>query len=452
MEMVYTNAKNEVKYYSKNLINEVSFKNLYKENSEITELIYQNGYLLWVADNTVKVFDLNKRKMLLKKAFEKNTQNKKFSIIDCLIYNSILCINVHNKDIYIYRLSSEDFKYTCEIARIENKLQDATHYYIGMWINSSLTKLSLLTYNENHVDLDIMKIDTYSTNNNLKGQIYFRNKFNYVMQNDNNDIINFTFSNANGNVYLYSNNEIYYVTLTDKSTKLFSELSMNDYKFTEDDINLIFETFNSFDLNKQNYILMKIIRQENKDEEHIGLFLKIKFTTLFNTVFSQVNNQTKILFNNFLFLLIKKGKFETVYKIIKTKINDFITTSTKERCIDILLKKKMYQSLYKFINDVNEIELTQKVERIFINVLTNIDDENKSKVKFIYGHLNIKNKNFNKALSLFVSIKEENEIFKILSNGNCEFIFNYDEIFLITLIGFLLGYGLFLIINNIIKK
>lgn len=65
----------------------------------------------------------------------------------------------------------------------------------------------------------------------------------------------------------------------------------------------------------------------------------------------------------------------------------------------------------------------------------------------------------------FTSSKKDNTnnmyilIGSIITCGSIAFIysytanrFNYDEIFLITLIGFLLGYGLFLIINSILKN
>ena len=65
----------------------------------------------------------------------------------------------------------------------------------------------------------------------------------------------------------------------------------------------------------------------------------------------------------------------------------------------------------------------------------------------------------------FTSLKKDTTnnmyilIGSIITCGSIAFIysytanrFNYDEIFLITLIGFLLGYGLFLIINSILKN
>ena len=100
--------------------------------------------------------------MLIKKIFSippnKNLLSNK---VDCFLFNNLLCVNVHLNEIMVFRLPNEnnDIPLPIEVVHMQTSLEEGK-YYIGMWINSSLNKLSILFCENNIVKLQIKKIRT----------------------------------------------------------------------------------------------------------------------------------------------------------------------------------------------------------------------------------------------------------------------------------------------------
>ena len=428
LEAIYANTQNEIKYIAKGLINESIIKNLYKENEKIHKLVYQNNILLWITSTTMKVFHLSKRKMLIKKIF--NGYQKK---VDCLLYSNILCLNVNMKEIFVFRLPNEDNDIPYPIELVNLKEEKENRYFIGMWMNSSLNKLSVLYSENSYVKLKIMRVNINSSNS--VSQFYFEKRYPSIVSYGE-DLFTFVFSST---VFLFSAQEIYFVNLLEKREKLFRDVQGDNQSISQENLDIIYDIFDRCDLNEKFYLLCKIVLNEsmtmmNREIKTIGGMEADKFYYLYNSLFNSENNREKnyeknikILFTNFIFTLIKYSKFELLYEEIKNKFNSTLSQISKERIIQVLLYKKKYEILLKFVNDVTEIELTSSIERLFYRYLK--ENDNPKEAVFIFAQINSKNKRFNTALSYYISISNIDEIFHILTSGNQELLFNYDKLY-----------------------
>ena len=443
-EMIYINNKHEIKYLTKGLLNDPTIKNLYKENSPIHKLIYQNGILLWATSFSLKVFHLEERKILIKKDFShiKITQPILNNKVDCFLYKNILSVNVLRKEMFVFRLPDQVLQSPIEVKHLTQRNEN--EYYIGMWINSTLSKLSVLIYTPQGVKLEIFKVNVNKINPSLD-EGYFKKEFNYIqtysnIPNQYNDYFRFVFSKSNANVYLFNDKEIYFITIIDKSKKLFRDLQKcslsNDNNNLllfndENDIEVIFDNFNSFDINEQYYILSKFIlcdssnKLNNIDDSKICSIKMSKFSFLYDTIFNQSGTNT--LYNNFILLCIKYNVFSKIYADLKKHFDNYLTIQTKEKIIHILIQQYKYNLTMKFISDTSEIEITQTIEQLagsYYKDNTNIN------AIFVFGFLFKKNNRLNYALKYFIRIKNSEEILSILSTPNgCDLFSNYDEIF-----------------------
>lgn len=438
LEIIYVTESNEIKYFAKGLLlKEDTSYNLYRESGVIHKLIYKNGILLWATSTSLKVFLLSKKKMLIKKIFSippnKNLLSNK---VDCFLFNNLLCVNVHLNEIMVFRLPNEnnDIPLPIEVVHMQTSLEEGK-YYIGMWINSSLNKLSILLCENNIVKLQIKKININTSNSS--SDFYFTKTFHSIIS-SNNDLFKFVFEN---NVFLFTDKEIYYMTLLDKSVMLFRDVQNSKRNINTTNLDIIYELYNKCDINEKYYLLTKIVLNENnnfleKDKgyiERIGGMDANKFYYLYNSLFNSDSDKEtnikniKILYNNFVLTLIKYSKLDILYDEIKKKFNSTLTSISKEKIIEMLLRKKQYNLLRKVVNDIKEIELNNKLENLFYSFLQ--QNKEPKEAVFIFGLINTKNKRYNTALANFISISNIEETFQILTSGNQELLFNYDKIF-----------------------
>ena len=267
LEFIYVNEKNEIKYYQKKNFSDEKILYLYKENNIVHKIIFQNNILLWTTNISLKVFNLNNKKMLIKKIFNINEEIFDFKLIDCYLFNNILCININYKEIILFHLPNEEFPLSFQILNLKAEKE---FYFIGMWINSSLNKLSILKYNyKKNLFLEIMKIEDKNLMDiDVKENIYFKKDFNFI-SNYNKNLIKFIFND--NNIYLYNNLEIFTIILLNKKEKLFLDLNQNnDFELDDNYIDFIYYNYSNFNLNEQYYILTKIIYFDNNFKKIIN--------------------------------------------------------------------------------------------------------------------------------------------------------------------------------------
>ena len=423
LEFIYVNEKNEIKYYSKKNFSDEKILYLYKENNIVHKIIFQNNILLWTTNISLKVFNLNNKKMLIKKIFNINEELFDFKLIDCYLFNNILCININYKEIILFHLPNEEIPLSFQILNLKAEKE---FYFIGMWINSSLNKLSILKYNyKKNLFLEIMKIEDKNLMDiDVTENIYFKKNFNFI-SNYNKNLIKFIFND--NNIYLYNNLEIFTIILLNKKEKLFLDLNQNnDFQLDDNNIDFIYYNYSNFNLNEQYYILTKIIYSDKNFTKTIYDLNLEKFKYFFNCIFGKkINNKGEdILYNNFILLLLKYKKFLKFYNIIKEKFNKFLNQYNKEKIIEIYIEQDC-NFLIKFINDLDNIKITENIEKLFYSKI-NINLNN---YKYLLGLLYRKDKQFEKSLELFIEIEKIDEIFDILNNNNQFLIFKYDKLF-----------------------
>ena len=425
LEFIYVNEKNEIKYYSKKNFSDEKILYLYKENNIVHKIIFQNNILLWTTNISLKVFNLNNKKMLIKKIFNINEELFDFKLIDCYLFNNILCININYKEIILFHLPNEEIPLSFQILNLKAEKE---FYFIGMWINSSLNKLSILKYNyKKNLFLEIMKIEDKNLMDiDVTENIYFKKNFNFI-SNYNKNLIKFIFND--NNIYLYNNLEIFTIILLNKKEKLFLDLNQNnDFQLDDNNIDFIYYNYSNFNLNEQYYILTKIIYSDKNFTKTIYDLNLEKFKYFFNCIFGKkINNKGEdILYNNFILLLLKYKKFLKFYNIIKEKFNKFLNQYNKEKIIEIYIEQDC-NFLIKFINDLDNIKITENIEKLFYSKI-NINLNN---YKYLLGLLYRKDKKFEKSLELFIDIEKIDEIFDILNNNNQFLIFKYDKLFIL---------------------
>lgn len=414
IKLIYVNYLNEIKYYSKGLL-EAQYKKLYKENMKIDTLIYQKGILLWSTHETVKVFQLEKKQMLLKKTFRENTK-----IIECLLFQNILCINVNQTDIYAYQLPIEEDNVAVSYELIHIKTENKFEYIIGMWINSGINKISVLLH-DSHVKLKIYIINQKEPSS--ANDILFTNDFKFISSSI--SCFRFYFSAHSSFVYLYNHNEIFYVTLLEKSQKMFIDIENNNLIESSNTIDLIYNHFSSFNINEKQYLLCKLIRKR----KIIVDFNEEKYFYLVNSLYT-TENLNKIpnglltkMFNYYIMILIQIKEIEFCYYSIKDKFNNYLVSLTKEKLVEYLVKSDIFSLLLLFINEINTLELTKNIAEIF--------HQEKLNEKAIYVYAKIQKKNFKyvRAIELLIQINRSDEIYQILSENNHELLFQFDNLF-----------------------
>ena len=424
LESVYVNSQHEIKYFAKGRKNTI-VKNLYKENSKVDSLIYQKGILLWSTHSSLKVFNLGSKKMLIKKIFQ--TPNPKNFPIECFIYHNILCVNIHKEEIIIFHLPTEEQPFPIELIHLNQK-NISNDYFIGAWVNNSLTKLSLISYQDKCVNLKIMKINNKQQNQKI--DIYFEKKFNYISSDD---TINFIFAKSISSVFLYNKIEMYFVTIVDKIKKMFRDINEED-GISIENLEIIYLNYSSFSLNEKYFVLIKIIENDstNKDNQSVGGINIDKFEFLFQAIFSEKNPNKNIiqLYNSFVLFLWKKNRFLKLYKMIKVYFNSLLSEKSKREIINLFLKNNLYLELIKFIEeDTRKIEISKELTKIFDEYINSQKNKNFEKAIYCLGHIYRKNGNYSKSIELFINIKKQDDIFKILSTGNQDYIFKYPQLF-----------------------
>lgn len=467
LEIIYVNDNHELKFFNKGLVFEPKIRNLYKENIKIDVVLYQNGLLMWSSGTTIKVFDLEKKKMLMRKNYkesindesveklenlekiENNENNEKLekieniedyqskhkkafsSNINVILFEKFLCVNSFQKIVYIYKINESKIE---EIFRSEDLSHLENDLYIGFWLNSALTKISIIKniyskINANSmIKLEIFKIPeknepiSLNTNNNL---LIYSKSFDNILSTPPYPF-KFSFSQKYALVYIYNNEEFFFITLMDKTTKLLEDLKENkNFVVNFNDLYNIFSKLNNF--NEKCYIASKLVR-------NIHLFLnnpQIDQSKLIYLINSIITNEKML--NYFTLILIKTAKFEFCFSWMNKSLNK-ISSSCKEKIIEYLLKKKKFEMLSSFISDQNEIILNEEFDKFLYDSATDVISSN-SNLTYIYALLSLKRKNFETCLEFLLKIKYESgiaeKIYKVLiENENCEdLIFKFEELF-----------------------
>jgi hypothetical protein len=510
LEIFYVNEKNELKFFSKGYLFEPNCRNLYKENSRINNILFQNGLLIWSSNLTLKVFNLEKKKMLMRKSFEnyfdknllkdnesKNTQYsedknnfknpKCVQGIEFLLFENLLCLNVRQKLIFIFKLctaSGEKFDSNSDVSKVieifrtenltnvlennlyssskkninkfnENPINDGR--YLGFWLNSSLTKISIIKTipikskqlrqvepndsNYYSINLEIFKISTQNNQNTStdefsnsdsdsstpKNEILFSKTFSHVLSNKG---FKFSFSQKYSTVYIYDSLEIFYLSLYDKNSKILEDLKLNkNILINFNDIYNIFNKLNSF--NQKGYIASKIIR--NLPSILNDNTIKIDQSKILYILNSVMANEKML--DNMVLLILNTNNFKSCYSWINNMpFFKKIKNSTKEKILNYLLGKKSdecYEIALTFLSDLRDIKISQN----FYSYLQNLADDlilSNTKIIHIFGILNLKLKKFEKCIKYLVKIKNEEKIldliFKIMENHLEKLIFKFPEL------------------------
>lgn len=448
--LIYVTENNEIKFMNKNRMTEV--KKLYKEMSPIKKIIYQDNILLWVTKQFLKVFNLQSKIMLLKKEFQANNiSNNEDVSVDCYLYNNVLCIIYNKENLFVYYLtvnnndqSNSSNKKTYEICNVRSNI-NVKEYFIGVWVNLAVTKISILSVRNNCLNLDICKLDANKNNNNQDNSnksisnIYFNKKFQYVNF-DNINEIHYFFNSLN--MYLYNKNELFVITVEEKDKFFFDNFNEKTSKIYFDNGYLI-KNFNDMSLNKKIFILIRSLELNLIDEAISIDEYKLLYNNLLNIDIGNNNENNDMnaslgfitkIYNNYILYLLKINfkYFDKVYFIIKNNFNDLLTTKTKEKIIEILIKNSQFLLLKNFINnDVKSIELSHSLLKT-INLLKNSKNNSEIIVKeimYIEALLYQKNSNYHHALKLFIKINAINEIYNIVLNINEKLLFEYDILF-----------------------
>lgn len=506
LEIFYVNIKNELKFFSKGYLFEPNCRNLYKENSRVNNILFQNGLLIWSSNLTMKVFNLEKKKMLMRKSFENyfnknilNAVNRESEVpmynqdkkgIQFLLFENLLCINVMEKLIFIFKLctlsgekfdSTSDVSKVIEIFRSENLLNviDDNLYsldkknsnkfdensnkegrYLGFWLNSSLTKISILktvpfqskkskqiiltnSYLSNYfcINLEIFKLSTQNNQNTstdefsnsdsdsstTKNEILFSKTFSHVLSNK---CFKFSFSQKYSTVYIYDTLEIFFLSLYEKNSKIMEDLKLNKNISTNfNDIYNIFNKLNSF--NQKSFIASKLLRNLHSIfQDNIIKVDQSKIIYILNSVMAN----EKIL-DNMVLLILNTNNFKSCYFwIYNMPFFKKIKNSTKEKILYHLINKKSedcFEIALTFLKDLREIKISQK----FYSYLQDLADDlivSNTKIIHIFAVLNLKCQKYEKSVKYLLKIKYEENIFdlifKIIENKSNYLIFKFPEL------------------------
>lgn len=460
-DIIYVNAKHELKYFSKTYLLEARTRLLYAETSKVYKLIYENGYLIWSTNFTVKVFDLQNRRMLLRKNYEniiKNLDNKneEESGIDILLFNDHLVVNVKKKLISIFQLDNKDtnnyneINYkkeevavkTTEIFRIESQKA----FYIGFWINNSLTKISIVKNISLERDsvywtcLDIYSIKEKTKIFNINfPEVCSDNDSTFNYNTNNFNLIKYSFSQKTNSVYLHNGKEIFYISLLDKVSKMLEDLKLDIINF-----NFIFENFNKIEnLNLKAYIVNKIIKNLNFIKEDLKLIDESKIVYIINSIFSfnreklKINNNNnkslKIVIDSFVKTSIKFKTFELCFKWMNKQIINLTSSKVKQALVIYLINLQNFNLANDYLIKFEKFKFDNLNYLSLMNLIEKNIDDTKFNEDAIFSHalINIFQENFRLAISSLIKIKKYEEIVAILklNLNNFKLIFEFLDLF-----------------------
>ena len=467
LEIIYSNYQNELKYYSKAYLFEPKYKNLYKESNKIDTVIYKKGILIWCSNWTIRAFDLEKKKMVMRKNYENLEKNEKLSEneflqflpkIDFLYFDGYLCINIKQKFIIIYKLfsdnegldnsnSNESFSSTLnnsqryqsqEIFRLDCLKENSN--IIGFWLNSSLTKISVIKNNINNensinnLKLEIYKLNTNETDEQIEtihknlnsNQLIHQKNFKHIISE--NKFI-FAFCQKYSTVFLHDGHEIWHITLVDKTEKLFDDFKNN--KNYIQNFNEIYSVFNKLtSLSEKFYIVNKIIRNLNSlyNNKQID---QSKLLYLINSIItSSISHDLNyVILNHITNLLIKVDLFEQCYTWINKHFNGLNKSSELfEKIILYLLDKKNYEILIKFLTEQENLKISRESDDTLNDLASDIVTGNKE-LMHIYALVSLKQNDYKKSVEFLLKINKIEEIYQILIKNSCEnLIFDFDNL------------------------
>jgi hypothetical protein len=441
----YINEINEIIYMNSYFLTEI--KRLYKETDIIEKILYQNNILLWCTKSALKVFNLEIKSMLLKTDLTNYTiNNNEKMLIECYLYNNLLGLIYQQKYIFIYYLDTDNKiinnrnRTSFEIYNSSINPVNKNEYFIGMWINLSMTKICIISLKNNIICLDISKLDMSKYNRNFfynsKNINYcFHKEYKYINKPDH-DI---KFIIGKQNMFLYDKKEIYLISYSQDKENNFFQIFLNNNEINFDDIK---NNYKSMNLNRKYFILVKIIEKDSKNNFNLflndNIFLeqyKYLYDELFNLKnLENIKNKDKIsiLYNNYILYLLKISIniFIKLYLLIKNNFDKFLDNKTKEKIIKYLMQEHQYNILQKFISkDNNKILYTPSLEE-FIQIFKASNEKYKEEIIYIEALLNQKVFLYKNAIKLFIDIKKINEIYDILLMKNQTILlFDYDILF-----------------------
>ena len=458
----YVNEIHEIIYMNSYFLTEI--KKLYKENEKIENILYNNNILLWCTKSFLKVFNLENKIMLLKKNFSNYFVTNEKSIIECSLFGNLLSVIYQRKYLFIYYLDT-DVKQTGNKNRLSFEIfsesvspLDSNEYYIGVWININIKKLCIIRLKNDIINLCIISMEGSNYNKNfffnskIKNN-YFYKEYKYIYNPDH----NMKFIIGEKNMYLYDNKEIFLFKYSENKEDNFMQDFINS---KEINFNLIKDNFDSLDLNKKYFTLVKIIEKDTQNNYSSFLTDKIfleNYIYLYEEFFNLKNPENKknenkliILYNNYILYILKTSLklFNKLYYYLKNKYDKFLIDKTKEKITKILLQKKQFNILAKFISKDNSNFIFSPSLQNFVQNLKKINDNNmeiKQQIIYIEALLNQKIFQYKPAIKSFIEIKKLDEIYNILINQNqTKLIFDYDILFqmfeeskLVTILDFL---------------
>jgi hypothetical protein len=400
IEIIYANKSNEIKFFSKSYIFDNSSKVLYKEHQKVDKLNYENNFLIWSSLYTVKLFDMENKKMIFRKNFENlkiksNSGNLK---IDFLLFDKLLCLNIFQSFILLFKLD--------EGGREIFKVEDLNENIIGFWLNTSLTKLSVIK-NFKEADFFKVKLEIYKLDTQVNALLHSKD-FNILSE----QVMKFSFSQKYSSVFIYDTMEIYHVTLCDKVTKMFNDLKANDIN-----INLIYEVFNKLGTNNEKFYVV------NKIARNLNILKKMeidesKIVYLFNAA---LIDDTYI--NSFFNILLKSNNFIYCFNLI-SRFFDRVSSDISENILNQLLFNKNKTLLGEYISKRKEITLSPDL----LSHLENTEEVDEDMLA-IYALLYIKTKEFTKGIDIFINQRKYDAVIDILLSNEIEnMIFQYDVV------------------------
>ena len=224
----YVNEIHEIIYMNSYFLTEI--KRLYKETEKIQKILFQKNILLWCTKSALKVFNLETKNMLLKTDFTNYIikNNNEQICIECYLYNNLLGLIYQRKYIFIYYLDVDSNqnknrnRTSFEIYNTCISPINKNEYFIGMWINLSMTKICIISLKNDVICIDIAKIDMSKYNKRFfyDSKIinsYFHKKYDFL-QNFEHDM---KFIIGKPNMYLYDSKEIFLISYSQDKEKNF---------------------------------------------------------------------------------------------------------------------------------------------------------------------------------------------------------------------------------------
>ena len=447
----YANEIHEIIYMHSYFVTEL--RRIYKEGDRIINIIYHKPILLWTTKSALKAFNLLTKDMILKKDFTKyiidNNQEKVNIEVSLFAHlsNNLLAAIYERKYIFLFYYLNSDKEQKSKNKSIEI-FNDAisplnnNEYFIGMWINSNMTKLCIIKLKNDLIclsisDLDLNKINNYFFFSSKVTNFYFNKEYKYMYNPEH----NIKFIIGRSNMLLHDNHEIFLISPLDKEDH-FLKGFIND---KEIDFNFIKDNYKIMNINRKYFLLIKIIEKDSKN--NFSLFLndnmfleqyKYLYEELFNLKITEnIKNIDKImiLYCNYILYLLKTSIniFNKLYLLLKNNFDKLLNDKANEKIIKVLLQKHQFNILKKFIiQDNNNILYSPSLEK-FIQKYKSINDDNneiKEQIINIEALLNQKVFIYKKAIKLFIDINKSDEIYYILLNKNQNnLIFDYDILF-----------------------